>query len=145
VEKTVRRHVSFLPRWCQAFGEHQPDPAGEGRTVEWLIGEDRVGLLIAPDPRRKLLYQLLGPERPELEFRQGLVRINRHDYSNVDVLGQPGYAALRELLLESGDTHIFLTYHLIYPPGTRIITASRKAPLPLLYKEISPLLITVGE
>ncbi len=145
MEKTVRRHVSFLPRWCQAFGEHQPDPAGEGRTVEWLIGENCVGLLLAPDLRRKFLHQLLGPERPELEFRRDLVRINRHDYADRAVFGQPGYAALRELLVDSGDTHIFLTYHLIYPPGTRIITASRKAPLPLLYKEISPVLITVGE
>jgi hypothetical protein len=145
MEKTVRRHVSFLPRWCQAFGEHQPDPAGEGRMVEWLIGENCVGLLIAPELRHKLLHQLLGPERPELEFQRGLVRLNRHDYSDAAVLGQNGYAALHELLLDRGDTHIFLTYHLIYPPGTRIITASRKAPLPLLYKEISPLLITVGE
>lgn len=112
--------------------------------VEWLIGENCVGVLVVPELRRRLLHLFLGHERPELEFQQGVVRLNRHDYTDADVLGEPGYAALCELLLDSNDTHLFLTYHLIYPPGTRIITASRKAPLPLLYKEISPLLITVG-
>ena len=59
--------------------------------VEWLIGENCVGLLLAPDLRDKLLHQLLGPERPELEFQQGLVRLyQEHDYSNAAVLGQPG-------------------------------------------------------
>ena len=40
MEKIVRRYSAFIPRWCQAFGDHQPDPGGEGRAVEWLIGED---------------------------------------------------------------------------------------------------------
>jgi hypothetical protein len=39
--------------------------------------------------------------------------------------------------------HMFLSYHLIYPPGTRIITVSRRSPLPLLYKEMAPLPISV--
>jgi hypothetical protein len=39
---------------------------------------------------------------------------------------------------------MYLTYHLIYPPGTRIITLSRKAPLPLLYKEMAPLPLIVS-
>lgn len=40
---------------------------------------------------------------------------------------------------------MFLTYHLIDPPGTRIVTVSRKPPLPLLYKEMAPLALTVHE
>jgi hypothetical protein len=47
------------------------------------------------------------------------------------------------LLLAGDETHMFLTYHLIYPPGTRIITVSLKPPLPLLYKEMAPLAVSV--
>jgi hypothetical protein len=40
---------------------------------------------------------------------------------------------------------MFLTYHLIYPPGTRIITVSSKPPLGLLYREMEPLTVVVSE
>jgi hypothetical protein len=117
VEKIVRRYSAFIPRWCQAFGDHQPDPGGEGRAVEWLIGEDSVGVILLPEIRHRLMQELL-----------------RH----------AGYGALRELLLGEAEVHMYLTYHLIYPPGTRIITLSRKAPLPLLYKEMAPLPLIVS-
>jgi hypothetical protein len=145
MEKTIRRYTAYFPRWCQAFGDHLPDPGGEGRAVEWLIGVDCVGVIVLPEVRRILMHELLGPNRPELEFRQRSLRLNRHDYQEVEVLGHAGYAALWELLLRNEEAHMFLCYHLIYPPGTRIITLSRKPPLPLLYKEMAPLPITVCE
>lgn len=145
MEKTLRRYAAYFPRWCQSFGDHLPDPGGEGRAVEWLVGEDSVGLIVLPEIRRLLMHALLGPEKPWLEFRPRSLRLNRHDYEEIEVLGHPGYVALRELLLGSEETHLFLTYHLMYPPGTRIITLSRKSPLPLLYKEMAPLAISVGE
>jgi hypothetical protein len=46
-----------------------------------------------------------------------------------------------ELVASEGDLHLSQTYHLIYPSGTRILTLSRKAPLPLVYREIAPLLL----
>jgi hypothetical protein len=61
------------------------------------------------------------------------------------VLATDGYAALRALLLGSDEAHMFLTYHLIYPPGTRIITVSSKPPLGLLYREMEPLTMVVSE
>ena len=143
MEKTVRRYAAYFPRWCQAFGDHLPDPGGEGRAVEWLIGEDSVGVIVLPEVRRLLMHELLGPERPELTIGEGSVQLNRHQFREVSVLGHAGYAALRELLLGGDEAHMFLTYHLIYPPGTRIITVSRKSPLPLLYKEMAPLQVSV--
>lgn len=145
MEKTVRRYSAYFPRWCQAFGDHTPDPGGEGRAVEWLIGEDCVGLVVLPEIRRILQHELLGANRPYLEFAARSVRLNRYDYAETSVLSHPGYAALRELLLGSDDLHLFLTYHLIYPPGTRIITVSRRTPLALLYKEMAPLQVVDGE
>jgi len=67
------------------------------------------------------------------------------DYAEVTVIAHPGYAALRELLLGVHEAPMFLTYHLIYPPGTRIITVSRKPPLPLLYKEMAPLPVSASD
>jgi len=145
MDKTIRRYTAFFPRWCQAFGDHLPDPGGEGRAVEWLVGEDRVGVILLPEVRRLLLHELLAPVRPELEFRPRSLRLNRYEYDEVEVLGHAGYAALRDLLLKGDEAHMFLSYHLIYPPGTRILTLALKAPMPLLYKEMAPLQVTVSD
>jgi hypothetical protein len=145
MEKNIRRYSAFIPRWCQAFGDHAPDPGGEGRAVEWLLGADSVGVVVLPEIRRLLTHELLGAHQPELELGKRSVRLNQRTYAEMNVLGHPGYAALRELLLGTGDAYMFLTYHLIYPPGTRIITISQKPPLALLYKEMAPLAITVCE
>jgi len=109
------------------------------------VGADAVGVVVLPDVRRLLTHELLGASRPELEFGRQSVRLNQRTFDQMNILGHPGYAALRELLLGAEDAHMYLTYHLIHPPGTRIITISRKAPLPLLYKEMAPLRITVCE
>ena len=145
MEKIIRRYSAYFPRWCQAFGDHEPDPVGEARAVEWLVGADSVGVIVLPEIRYRLMHELLGENHPEIEFQRRSIRLNRHHYDEVEVLGHPGYAALRELLLGSEEAHMFLAYHLIYPPGTRIITVSRKPPLGLLYKEMAPLPVSVGE
>jgi hypothetical protein len=145
MEKIVHRYSAHFPRWCQAFGDHVPDPGGEARAVEWLVGTDCVGVIVLPEIRHLLTHELLGTKTPELEFRARSLRLNQRDYAEVTVLGHPGYAALRELLLGVDEAHMFLTYHLIYPPGTRIITVSRKPPLPLLYKEMAQLPIRVRD
>ena len=145
MEKIIRRYSAYFPRWCQAFGDHEPDPVGEARAVEWLVGADSVGVIVLPEIRYRLMHELLGENHPEIEFQRRSIRLNRHHYDEVEVLGHPGYAALRELLLGSEEAHMFLAYHLIYPPGTRIIAVSRKPPLGLLYKEMAPLTVSICE
>ncbi len=44
-----------------------------------------------------------------------------------------------DLLADERDLHLYQTYHLIYPSGTRILTLSRRAPLALIYRELAPL------
>ena len=56
MEKLIRRYSAFIPRWCQAFGDHAPDPGGEGRAVEWLVGSDSVGVVVLPEVRRLLTH-----------------------------------------------------------------------------------------
>jgi hypothetical protein len=66
------------------------------------------------------------------------------DFRDAEVCGHPGYATLLDLLKNAETVHLFLTYHLIYPPGTRIITVSGKAPQALIYRESAPLRVSVG-
>ncbi len=145
MEKIVHRYSAHFPRWCQALGDHVPDPGGEARAVEWLVAVDCVGVIVLPEIRHLLTHGLLGAKTPELEFCARSPRLNQRGYAEVTVIAHPGYAALRELLLGVHEAPMFLTYHLIYPPGTRIITVSRKPPLPLLYKEMAPLPISVSD
>lgn len=143
MNRIIRRYSAFIPRWCQSSGGHVPDPHGEARAVEWLIGEDCVGIILLPEIRHRLMHELLGRPEPRLEIGAAVVKLNDHPFVERPVLGQSGFAALRELLHARSETHMFLTYHLIYPPGTRIITLSGKAPMPLLYKEMAPLPVTL--
>ena len=39
--------------------------------------------------------------------------------------------------------HLYQTYHLIYPSGTRILTLSARAPLGILYRELPPLKLRI--
>jgi hypothetical protein len=128
----------------QAFGDHVPEPGGEGRTVEWLVGKDCVGAIIASEIGDKLIPELLGFRKPRVIVRAGSMCLDEIDIRDAEVCGHPGYAALLDLLVNAETVHLFLTYHLIYPPGTRIITVSRKAPQPLIYRETTPLRVSVG-
>jgi hypothetical protein len=49
--------------------------------------------------------------------------------------------ALRRLLGPERELHLFESYHLMYPTGTRILTLSLRAPLGLVYRELTPALI----
>ena len=48
-----------------------------------------------------------------------------------------------EILADPRDLHLYQTYHLIYPSGTRILTLSRRAPLALIYRELTPLRLDI--
>jgi hypothetical protein len=134
MEKIVRRYAAYFPRWCQAFGDHRTGSGSEkGRAVEWLVGEGCVGVIVLPEDRRyRLMHELLGDHRiRKSSFISARCtpqpsRLRRRSR----LLAIPAMRRLHQLLLDSEEeTHMFLAYHLIYPPGTRIITVSLKPPL----------------
>ncbi|KAA6185355.1 hypothetical protein F2Q65_08730 [Thiohalocapsa marina] len=49
----------------------------------------------------------------------------------------------RALLYDRRDLHLYQTYHLVYPSGTRILTLSQRPPLGLIYRELQPLRCTL--
>ncbi len=137
-ERIIRRYSAYFPGWAQAFGTH--DKGGdEQRNLRWLFGEDQVGLILTHEVKRFLYPRFLGDRAshaPTLELTDGLLRIESAEIRFDESHGRP-VEALLELVQGPGELHLYQTYHLIYPSGTRIITLSRRAPLPILYREIS--------
>lgn len=135
--RPIRRYTAFFRGWAQAFGEHRliSDP----RTpLRWLIGEHQLGLILTADSRRQLyaLFLRRSDRRPPtLTWGAQSLRLDQADWP----LGQAPteVRAQAERLLSVEDAlHLFQTYHLVFAPGTRILTLSQRAPLPLLYREI---------
>lgn len=144
-EHRIRRYSAFFPGWAQAFGEHQALGEGSGGQ-RWLSGADQVGLILEPRLKR-LLYPLFLHHRDLAEptatlWPDGLEIEGTHIPLNT--VGASPLPQVLELLAHPGPLHLYQTYHLIYPSGTRILTLSARAPLTILYRELSPLRLTLA-
>ncbi len=139
--RSIRRYAAYFKNWAQAFGEHRGH-WHDGRLLNWLIGDDQLGLILTPVVRRALFREILGHHLNEVDLTIGPDTIA---LGRLRAPREPGDGEvvrfLRWLLDAPGDLHLYLTYHLIYPPGTRILTLSRKSPMPIFYREIAPLQI----
>jgi hypothetical protein len=140
--RQVRRYTAYFRGWATAFGSHEKQPDDEHALV-WLFGEDQIGLILTPTVKRFLYPRLLGKHHtqvPTVALAPGLVRVEDLRLGFADPNHRALDAAL-DLLRRDGDLHLYQTYHLIYSSGTRILTLSRRAPLPLVYHEILPLTV----
>ncbi len=143
-DRIIRRYSAFFRGWAQAFGEHEKleDPS---QGLRWLVGQDQIGLILVPAIKRLWFPRLLGhstQEPPEVVLYPNAIEI-----ASVRLeLGQ-GNAGPRvpilALVARGGDLHLYQTYHLIYPSGTRILTLSAHAPLGILYRELPPLRLRI--
>jgi len=144
-ERLIRRYSAYFQGWAQAFGNHRGGYHDE-RELNWLFGEDQdqIGLILTSRLKRLLYREVLAHRETEARL---LLRKERIGLGKLWVpTGYRDEQAIRALLwiLDApGDLHLFQTYHLFYPHGTRILTLARKAPLPIIYKEIDPLRLTV--
>jgi hypothetical protein len=159
--RRLRCHSAYFRGWAQAFGAHEL-ANDERRGMRWLLGEEQLGLILTPSARRELLALTadadLGEEvdeggRPDAcdgaaaEIAPEQPLLGEHALQIGDVTlpiacNQQSVADCAAGLLGNGrDLHLYQTYHLIYPSGTRILTLSRRAPLGLIYREIEPLRI----
>ena len=145
-ERQVRRYTAFFPGWATAFGAHDKD-ANDPRGLIWLYGEGQLGLLLNPDLKEFLYPLFLGnshEEAPLITLSESQARLYIQEVElAIGASDHRPFAALMALLEGGGDLHLSQTYHLIYPSGTRILTLGRKAPLPLVYREIAPLRLHV--
>ena len=143
-ERMIQRYAAFFRGWAQAFGEHRTlgDP---GAAMRWLIGDDQVGLILNPALKR-LLYPLFlyrpGLAAPTAMLRPDGIAIGT---TLVPLAGESltPLPQVLDLIARPGPLHLYQTYHLIYPSGTRILTLSARAPLAILYRELAPVRLLI--
>jgi hypothetical protein len=144
IERNLRRYSAYFRGWGQAFGEHDIYQGGESE-ISWLVTQDHVGFILSDTLKRSIFREMLGhPEAiPTLNFSRSCVELGgfRYDFTERD---QFGMAELVTLLSDSPEAHLYLSYHLLYPRGTRIVTISRKRPLGLIYRELSPARLVIN-
>jgi hypothetical protein len=165
--RQLRRHRPYFPGWAQAFGDHAiHDEPDAGRR--WLFGDGQLGLILSPSLRAQLcgdeeaalggiLADQPGPPASQVVSIRMLAR-NDRERSRASVLDlsketlrigrlrlracpDKAVDGLHELFDGAGELHLFESYHLIYPTGTRILTLSRHLPLRLIYRELPPTLM----
>ena len=140
-ERELKRYAAYFRGWCQAFGEHesiQVDASGS----YWLFSEKRVGLVL-PIPLIKPLHRevLLHEQVPPLTFCQQGVHIGNLHFPFKNEREKQVLGAIEKLIETAPDLHVFLTSHLLYGIGSRIITFSSKRPLSIIYREIGTMQI----
>ena len=115
----------------------------ENSEINWLRADDQIGLVLADEVRRLFYRELLGDESPTLRLSETHVELGDSSYTLEEQRDIEGMGELMALLRRDEPTHLYLTYHLLYPQGTRILTFSKKSPLPIIYREMRPLRVVV--
>ncbi len=142
--RVIRRYNAYYHGWCLAFGEHEVT-YDEGKEINWLFGEDRMGLALAPRLRKLLFRELLGQHDkiPELTISDDAIKFKSRPYPLPDESTRAGMQYFKKFLLGGDDVHMFLSSHFCYPAGTRIVTFARKKPLGIMYKEMQPMKLNI--
>ncbi len=141
--RIIKRYNAYYHGWCLTFGEHTANYK-ESRNINWLYGEEKIGLIISPGLRRQAQLEFLGHREglPELGLSADTVRVNKAVYQLKNDSEKEDAMRLKDFLLSGDQMHMFLCSHLFYP-RTRIITFSAKKPIAIMYKEMQPLKLIV--
>lgn len=141
----IRRYAAYFKGWCQAFGEHKAELAGD-ETIGWLYAENKIGLILPQELNRRLFHKVLGKthSRPLINLGRDTICVEDFQHTFSETRDLDGLIKLMQILDNNKELHLYLTYHFIYPKGTRIITFSTEQPLPLIYKEIEPMQIQIN-
>ena len=142
MELTVSRYSAYFRGWCQAFGEHE-ESFDEAREINWLCAAHQVGLVLTDELRKRFQRKLLRDKSPALLLSRMQVELGDSIYPLTREQDIEGMGTLMDLLRRDEPTHLYLTYHLLYPQGTRILTFSKKSPLAIIYKQMRPLKVVL--
>jgi hypothetical protein len=143
-ECELKRYAAYFRGWCQAFGEIDKE-FEEADGITWLLAEDQVGLILPDHLRREVYRQVLGTKAKAkvLTVSDSHFQLGETAF---DIASSKVREYLKTLLQSFTDKrvlHLYLTYHLTYPSGTRCVTISMKSPLRIIYKEIDPMSIRI--
>ena len=141
--RIIKRYNAYYHGWCLAFGEHEAEYEEE-RDINWLFGEDRMGLILSAGLRKQAQREFLGHHEklPELALSDDMVRLNEFVYRLKNDSDRINCQQFKKFLLSGNELHMFLCSHLFYP-RTRIITFAKEKPIIIMYKEMQPLKLVV--
>lgn len=144
IERIIKRYSAYYAGWCVAFGEHEISYE-ENRDIQWIFGDRKVGITLAPRLKRLFVRELLGKheEMPRIVLYEDSATINRRKFVVSTDRDRESLRQFRAFFDCPEEIHMFLTSHFCYPQGTRIITFSKKKPLIIMYKEIEPLQLVI--
>jgi hypothetical protein len=136
IEREIIRYSAYFKGWCQAFGEHDGIQCKES-GIDWLLADHQLGLVL-PQNTVKQLYRevLLHKHTPTLTFREDCIEIGALRIALEKRQEQKALDAVAEILASPEAVHLYLTSHLVYGGGNRIITFSNRKPLLIIYKVI---------
>jgi len=135
-ERELIRYSAYFKGWCQAFGEHEGIQCRES-GIDWLLAEQQLGLVL-PQETIKPLYRevLLHKHTPTLTFSTDCIQVGALRIPLEKRQEQRALDAMADILSSPEAVHLYLTSHLLYGGGNRIITFSNKKPLLIIYKVI---------
>jgi hypothetical protein len=136
LERELIRYSAYFKGWCQAFGEHEGIRCRES-GIDWLLAHQQIGLVL-PQETIKPLYRevLLQKRTPTLTFRADRIEIGGLRIALEKKQEQRALDAIADVLASPEAVHLYLTSHLLYGGGNRIITFSNRKPLLIIYKVI---------
>jgi len=136
LEREIIRYSAYFKGWCQAFGEHDGIQCKES-GIDWLLADHQLGLVLPPDTVKSLHREvLLHRHTPTLDFRPDAIEVGALRIPLEKKQEQKALDAIAEILSSPDAVHLYLTSHLMYGGGNRIITFSNKKPLLIIYKVI---------
>lgn len=141
--RIINRYNAYYRGWCLAFGDHDAEYEQE-REVNWLNGEDKIGLILSSGLRKQFQRVFLSQAQDELGLvlSNDVVKMREFAYRINTDIDRVYIQRLRDFLLNSDDLHMFLSSHFFYQ-GERIITFANKKPLPIMYKMMEPINLTI--
>jgi hypothetical protein len=134
VERELIRYAAYFKGWCQALGEHKGMRCTES-------GID----LVLPSDMVKSLHRevLLRRRTPSLIFRDECIEVGALRIPLERKREQKALDAVAEILASPEAVHLYLTSHLLYGGGNRIITFSNRKPLLIIYKVIGTMRVSM--
>jgi hypothetical protein len=144
LERELIRYAAYFKGWCQAFGEHEGIQC-KASGIDWLLADHQLGLVLPPDAIKSLRREvLLHRHTPTLVFREDCIEVGALRIPLEVKQEQRALDAMAEILASPDAVHLYLTSHLIYGGGNRIITFSNKKPLLIIYKVIGTMKVRMA-
>lgn len=144
LERELIRYSAYFKGWCQAFGEHEGIRCKES-GIDWLLADHQLGLVL-PQATIKALYRevLLHKKTPTLTFREDCIEIGALRVALEKKQEKKALDAIAAILASPEAVHLYLTSHLLYGGGNRIITFSNRKPLLIIYKVIGTMRVRLA-